>query len=131
MKISLEPRVNAILEAIVVVNDEEKRLAHPGWAVKFEDGTWLCIAHGAGMVVDAFYARTWATEKEAESEVLHCIKDQDIPNVPYKVIPAWEPLCESLRVRIGGLIEANKIEPGDIMEMTWQLEEVIRTLSGK
>ncbi len=120
-----------ILEEIAVVNDEEKRLAHPGWAVQFEDGSWLCIAHGCDMVVDAFYAKTWTTEKEAESEVLFCIKHKDIPDVPYKIIPAWEHLCESLRVRNNSLTEANKIKPMDIMEMTWDLEQVIATLNGK
>ncbi len=114
-----------------MVNDEEKRLAHPGWAVQFEDGSWLCIAHGVDMVTDAFYAKTWDTSEKAEKEVTYYIKYKDIPDVPYKIIPAWEHLCESLRVRNNGLVEANKIDPGDIMEMTWQLEQVIATLNGK
>ncbi len=121
-----------ILEVTVVVKDEEVRLAHPGWAVRFEDGSWLCIAHGVDMVNDAFYANTYETKELATLTVTSCYGDGDIPNsIGFEVIPAWEHLCESLRLRINGLRETSKLEPMDIMEMTWQLEEVIAKLNGK
>ena len=112
-------------------NDEERQ-SHPGWAVRFEDGSWLCIAHGVDMATDAFYANTYETKELANLTVLSCYSDGDIPNtIGYEVVVAWEHCCEVMRHHVKSLREANKIDPSDIMEMTWQLEGVIATLNGK
>ncbi len=112
-----------------MVKDEEIRNAHPGWAVKFENGTWLSIAHGVDMATDAFYANTYETKEEATLTATSCYGDGDIPNtIGFEVIPAWEPLCERLRHDVRELTTLNTLSSEDVMEMTLEIESVLYRL---
>lgn len=111
----------------------EERKHHPGWSVQFEDGSWLGGAHGWYRSDDAFYADIYDTEEEAHNNLKYIQKDKSEGEyfaLPAKVVPAWEPLCESLRVSIYSLQEANLITPSAIFDMVMSLEDVLHTLKG-
>ena len=116
-----------------MIDNEEELSAHPGYSVKFSDGTWLGGAHGWFRSPDAFYADRYKTQKEAEGylEMLRNDKSESGFDMPAEIVEAWQPLCESLRVSVRTLKEANTIDPGDIMNITIQLEGIISDLNRK
>jgi|ERR1700723_475727 len=111
--------------------DKEERNSHPGWAVKFEDGTWLGGAHGWFRTKDAFYADKYAS-KEAAEGYLQSLRDdkseQGQFDLPAEIVPAWEPMCESLRVEISSLKDANTITPDKVMYIAIALEGILHDL---
>lgn len=107
----------------------EEREAHPGWAIRFNDGTWLCTNMMCDKVSDAFYATRYESSETALSEMRQAQKEWCDTSIGEAVV-AWEPLAESLRVRISSLRDALKITPDDIFEMTLSLENALSILKG-
>ena len=108
----------------------EERSAHPGWSVQTKDGTWLGGAHGWFLSEDAFYADIYDSEETAK----HWAEDNQSEfkgGFEYTIVPAWEPLCERLRVDVSSLKEANEISPSKIMDIVMSLEDAISTLQGE
>lgn len=111
-----------------------ERQAHPGWAVKFSDGTWLGGAHGWFRTDDPFYADVYASEKDAKESldyVKNDVEEGDYFKLDAEVVPAWESLCESLRFEVSQLKKANVITPEDLSEAVMRLEDVISGLQGR
>lgn len=112
--------------------DREKLREHPGWSVRFSNGEWLGGAHGWYTSKEAAYADVYDSEEEAHSTLKYVRdnhKEHDSEfSLAAEIIPAWEPLCETLRVRIHFLKEANTITPNDIDSVVFSLEDAIRTL---
>lgn len=104
-----------------------KRNQHPGWAVRFEDGSWQGGGHGWHRFDDAFYAERHETEEDAHYAAKRCQEDYD-DKMPYVVIPAWEPLVEVLRHDVDQLKKANTFSPDDIFEITMDLESILSRL---
>lgn len=109
------------------MSERSKRQSHPGWAVKFSDGTWLGGAHGWFRAEDAFYADIY----ESSERAVECLTISNVlkePDLKWDIVPAWEPLCERLRVEISSLEEANKITPGELYDIVFDLEYVLSRL---
>ena len=107
--------------------NREVRNAHPGWAVKTKEGTWLGGAHGWFLSEDPFYADIYESEEKAKYWAEREINNKH----EYTIVPAWEPLCELLRVEISSLKEANTITPSKVMDIVMSLEDAISILQGK
>ena len=108
--------------------DAEKRGAHPGWAIRFEDGTWLGGAHGWFRSEDAFYADIHDTKEEAERSLKYVRQDKDEKgyfDLPAEAVEAWQPICESLRLEVSTLKQANIVEYMDIFELRDELEGIV------
>ena len=106
--------------------DSEVRQAHPGWAVRFEDGTWLGGAHGWFRSEDAFYADIYDTKEEGEKTLEYLRKDKSEGghyDLPAEVVEAWQPICESLRLEVSTLKQANTVSYSDLMDLEWKAEE--------
>jgi hypothetical protein len=108
--------------------DSEVRQAHPGWAVRFEDGTWLGGAHGWFRSEDAFYADIYDTKEEGEKTLEYLRKDKSEGghfDLPAQVVEAWQPICESLRLEVSTLKQANIVGYMDIFELRDELESIV------
>lgn len=113
------------------MKNREEMGAHPGWAIRFSNGAWLGGAHGWWTSMESFYADVFDSEEEAKSTLKYVrdnYKDDSDFHLAAEIIPAWEQLCESLRVEVRSLREANTISPDDISDAIDSLEDVIRTL---
>lgn len=108
--------------------NEDKRKTHPGYAVKFENGSWLTSAHGLYLDEDAFMGITFKTREEAESLVTEAQKEGEIPSLKFEVVEAWQPVCERLRHDIEMLNKANTISPSDLMNIRIELENIMSRL---
>lgn len=112
--------------------NREERQAHPGWAVQFEDGSWLSSAHGYFQADDAFYGLLWNSPEEAESNAKEAIADwgdgEGTPILSYSIVIGWEPLCEKLRLNVNLLNSAAKITPSELMDITFELEGLLSRL---
>lgn len=86
-------------------DDREVRRAHPGWGVRFSDGTWLGGAHGWFRTEDAFYSDTFDSKEEGEKYLKYVREDHDKEyfSLEAEVVPAWEILAEHLRLEISNL----------------------------
>lgn len=109
-------------------DDREKRNAHPGWAVQYEDGSWLGCAHGFFRAIDAFYGRLYDTKEAAERDAKDANEDWKDKG-KYTIVPGWEILCEDLRHKVSTLKEANTVDPSTILDIVLELEGVISRLS--
>jgi hypothetical protein len=109
--------------------DRNKRGEHPGWAVRYEDGSWLSYAHGFFQSTDAFYARLHATEEDAKRNAEEANEDWSSDPQKYTIVPGWEPLCESLRFEIESLKEANTLDPDTIFDVVMDLQGIISRIS--
>jgi hypothetical protein len=112
--------------------NEKKREAHPGWVIRFEDGTWLGGGHGWFRTKDAFYADIDDTEEEANrwlNQLPTILKGDAYP--PAIVVEAWQPLCERLRHDVIMLEKANLITPDDLFEAVNSLSGVLHILNSK
>jgi hypothetical protein len=119
------------MRASIKIDKEKDRVMHPGWAVQFEDGTWLGGAHGWFRSEDPFYADVYESEKDAQRYLDDLRKDKDEQgyyNLPAQIVPAWQPLCENLRHEVRTLTKANKLTPSKIMDITDHLEDALREL---
>jgi hypothetical protein len=109
-----------------------ERQTHPGWAVLFEDGTWLSSAHGYFQADDAFYGLLWNSVEEAERNAQDALSDwgrtEDVTGYKYTVVLGWQPLCEKLRHDVSTLKSAAKITPIELMDITFELENVLSRL---
>lgn len=108
--------------------DGEVRGAHPGWAVRFEDGTWLGGAHGWFRSPDAFYADIYDSKEDGQRYLDDLRRDKmygDEFALPAEVIEAWQPICESLRLEVSTLKQANIIGYMDIYELRNKVEEIL------
>lgn len=118
-----------------LMRHKDVRNFHPGWAIYFVDGTWLCHAHGHFKSEDAFYADRYVSEKDAQSSLDSIRDDKEYYGEEFdteaKIVLAWEPLCESLRVEIKGLKDANSISPDKIMDITFALQGILSDLNPK
>ncbi len=111
------------------IDEREKRNAHPGWAVRFEDGSWLGCAHGYFRAPEAFFAYIYSSEEEALNDFNRGKEDLG-NNIPkYSIIPAWEPLCEVLRLEIGSLRKICKFDSSDALELSMELEHFVDKLN--
>lgn len=112
--------------------ERSERQAHPGWAVLFDDGTWLSSAHGYFQADDAFYGLLWDSPEEAEANAKDAISDwgrtEDISDYKYTVVVGWQPLCEKLRLDVSSLKSSAKITPSELMDITFELENVLSRL---
>jgi hypothetical protein len=108
--------------------DSEVRGAHPGWAVRFQDGTWLGGAHGWFRSEDAFYADIYDTKEEGEKTLKYLRDDKHEGghfDLPAEVIEAWQPICESLRLEVSTLNQANLVGYMDIFDLKQDMEGII------
>ena len=99
---------------------ELKRREHPGWAIKFKDGTWLGGPHGWHHHDDAFYADIYSSPEEAKD----CYEMSELTS-PYDIVLAWEPLCERLRFEVVSLTKTNKVSPGDLSDLESDIEMIL------
>lgn len=112
-------------------NGPGREKGHPGWSVYFEDGTWLGGAHGWFRSEEAFYADVYDSAEEAQRWLDDLRRDKGEGghfDLPAKVIPAWEPLAESLRLEVSQLKQANSLSPSTISDIVFSLEDAIRQL---
>lgn len=128
----------------------------PGYAIKFDDGTWLgAFAHsGWGQTDDPFEAEIFNTIEKAEKCTQDYIKDlewrnegdvlhnkklismgkEPLPytprdtNLKYSIIEAWEPKCYYLNYQNERLTDANKITPSEIFNIEESIEEIEEAL---
>lgn len=107
-----------------------KRGEHPGWAIKFADGTWLGGGHGWSCPDDPFYASIFESEKEAQRVFEMAQEDCDGKLPEANIVQAWEPLCNSLWFEIKQLEKAKNITPANINKTISSLEEAIYLLKG-
>lgn len=100
---------------------------HPGWAVRFQDGSWQSGGHGWYREDDAALAERYETVEEANNNAKRCQESYN-DTMPYEVVVAWEPLCESLRNNIHFLKKANKVSPDNIRNIIDEMENLLYTL---
>jgi hypothetical protein len=106
---------------------KEDRREHPGWAIRYKDGTWLASAHGFHRMEDAFYAKTYPTSWDASVDASEALRD-GIGDRFYEIVEAWQPLCEQLRHKILVLTKANTIDPDYLYDIVEDLESVLLRL---
>lgn len=110
--------------------DGDVREAHPGWAVRFEDGTWLGGGHGWFRAEDAFYADIYDSKEQGLKYL------EDLRNDPHKrygntfdlpaeAVEAWQPICETLRLDVSILKKCNTIEWMDIVDLREDLQQIM------
>jgi hypothetical protein len=106
----------------------EIRDSHPGWAVRFTDGTWLGGAHGyirTGSAEDAYIY----SSKEEGQKVLDYLKtsrtESSYFSFPSEIVEAWQPICEMLRSDVAALKQANVVEYLDIFDLRSELEAIV------
>lgn len=108
--------------------DIEEQGAHPGWAIKFEDGTWLGGAHGWFRSEEAFYADIYDSKEEALQN-LKCVRstyhDDGSFNLSAEAVEAWQPICESLRHKLLLAKYSSKITIPDL----WDLNDKVKELA--
>lgn len=111
----------------------EIRDSHPGWAVRFEDATWLGGAHGyirTGSAGDAYIYNS----KEEGEKVLAYLRtsrtESSYFSVPSEIVEAWQPLCEMLRSDVTALKQANVVEYLDIFDLREELESIVGKVKG-
>lgn len=116
-----------------------KDIKHPGWAVKFANGTWLCSGHGFS-TSGAYCASVEETKEQAEWLIKEAISDWDGSEMlriarTAEVVPAWETLVEHLQaevkkltIEVKELKAANRISPKDIRSTVLDLEHLIANL---
>lgn len=111
----------------------EMREAHPGWAIKFEDGTWLGGAHGYIRTGDAFSAYIYDTKEQAE-KVLDFLKnsktESEYFSFPSNIVEAWQPACENLRAEVLNLKQVNVVGYLDLHDLREELEAAIYRIKG-
>ncbi len=112
------------------MKERAERGRHPGWAVRFADGSWLAYGHGWHLFDDAFYARLFSSAEEAEKAVKEAAGDF-IKLDEYDIVPGWEPVCEQLRHDVAELQHANKFSPDDIFDITMDLESILSRLKDR
>lgn len=99
---------------------EEERNTHPGWSVRFIDGTWLGGPHGWYQHKDAFDADIFPSKEDAT----YFVKISEIKD-DFEIVAAWEPLCERLRVEIKSLKKVNKVTPSDLFDLEREAENLL------
>ena len=57
------------------MKNRKERNTHPGWAVRFSDGTWLGCAHGWFTTNETFYADIYDSKEDAESKLQYVKKE--------------------------------------------------------
>lgn len=110
--------------------DSQVRNAHPGWAVRFVDNTWLGGAHGWFRTDDAFFADIYSSKEDGERYLTDLRTTQrnfygDEFDIEAEVIPAWEPICETLRHDVIILKQTNIVEFGDVLDVQASLQNVM------
>lgn len=105
----------------------EIRGSHPGWAVLFEDGTWLGGAHGYIRTGSASDAYIYDSVEEAQ-KVLDYLKtsrtESSYFSAPSEIVVAWQPICETLRSDVAVLKQTNLVEYLDIFDLQYELEAI-------
>lgn len=113
--------------------DLETRGAHPGWAVYFEDGTWLGGAHGFIRTGDAFSAYIYDTKEQAE-RVLDFLRNSKTESqyfsFPANIIEAWQPACENLRAEVLSLKQVSIVNHLDVYDLRETLESALDKVKG-
>lgn len=111
----------------------DKSIEHPGWGVQFEDGTWLDNAYGWFPSKEPFRGDIYSSEEEAKKALNSIDKDPILKEwkATAKIVPAWQILCEKMRVEILILKKANSITPSDISDIVSNLEDAISILKFK
>lgn len=111
----------------------EIRDSHPGWAVRFEDATWLGGAHGYIRTGSAGDAYIYNSVEEAQ-KVLDYLKasrtESSYFSTPSEIVVAWQPICETLRSDVAMLKQANLVEYLDIFDLQYELEAVLNKVKG-
>lgn len=107
----------------------ETQNAHPGWAIYFEDGTWLSTEHGFTRMDDAYTACIYESKRDAE-EVLSILRDSKTDgkyfSLSAQIIEAWQPVCETLRLEVKILKQANVVSYMDMHDMHDELSTVLQ-----
>jgi hypothetical protein len=111
------------------MNMFEGKQEHPGWALQTKEGDWLAYGHGWHISEDAFYARIFPTQEEAQRE-LKDMQEDFVGGIECDIVPAWEPACGKLRHEVRVLTAANKFSPDDLFEIRMELESILSRLSG-
>lgn len=113
--------------------DYEIHDVHPGWAVRFEDGTWLGGAHGYIRTGSAEHAYIYNSKEEGEKVLAYLRTSRTESNyfsTPSEVIEAWQPVCEMLRSDVSALKQANVVEYLDIFDLRDELESIVNKVKG-
>lgn len=115
------------------LKDLETRNAHPGWAVYFEDGTWLSTEHGFTRIDDAYAACIYVSKGDAE-EVLSILRENKTEgkyfSLSAQIIEAWQPVCETLRFEVKTLKQTNAVSYMDLHDVHNELETVLQKVKG-
>lgn len=109
-------------------NDEELN-KHPGWAVRFEDDTWLGGGHG-WFRCDASEADIYDTKEHAAQclAIVQAGKYDQHFDLKAEIVEAWQPLCESLRCRVRLLRQDLTVDVSSVRDTIWELENVLEDL---
>lgn len=112
--------------------DYEIRDTHPGWAVRFEDGTWLGGAHGYIRTGSAF-AYIYDSKEDGEKVLAYLRSSRTEASyfgTPAEVIEAWQPICETLRSDVSALKQANVVQYLDLFDLREELESIVDKVKG-
>lgn len=111
----------------------EIRDSHPGWAVRFEDATWLGGCHGYIRTGSASDAYIYDSVEEAQ-KVLDYLKtsrtESSYFSAPSEIVVAWQPICETLRLDVAKLKQTNLVEYLDIFDLQHELEVITNKVKG-
>lgn len=117
------------MNAIEMLNKDENKVKHPGWAVRFSNARWLVYGHGYHTSENPFYAKIANSKEGAESYLKEAREDRDIPlDWEGEAVAAWEPVVAKMQHQIDELEAASKLSPDDILEMFLSLEGVLGIL---
>lgn len=103
---------------------------HPGFSVKFRDGSWLAYGHGFHFV-EVDLARQYREEASARDAIAEWSADCEpgvIDGLGPEVVVAWEPECARLRARIEELEKANLVTPATLDSVEESLTDALRSL---
>lgn len=104
---------------------------HPGFAVRFRDGSWLAYGHG-WHIFDASHARiarVFASDNEACLAVAEAAEDYApgaVAGMHPEVVVAWEVECAKLRAKVEELQAANMITPKTLDAVEESLRDALR-----
>lgn len=122
-----------VVNNMAYFKDLETQNAHPGWAVYFEDGTWLSTEHGFTRIADAYAACIYNAKENAE-QILDLLRESKTEgkyfSLPAQIIEAWQPVCETLRLEVNTLKQANVVSYMDLRDMHDELSTVLDKVKG-
>ncbi len=96
--------------------------SHPGWAVRYSNGSWLSGGHG-------FFQTEEGDIELSKEDAQRAMQWAGFPDG--EVVVAWEPRCHKLERECTRLKAACGLTPDDIEEASEKLDEVMTLLRGR